>query len=221
MCFSTLQGPRFKIHTLVNFWGGNFQSWTRTHSSSSKLHGSIVNGLEGGRSKKWTRRPVTTKAEETTKRIHSSKSSSIRHGILDGTVSTNATLSINKTEITQFQKIQNYDIQNIIAENKDLANLVTVIAFDIETTGFSRDNDGIIEFALQVLQGGENSTFQTLVKPERKITNSHIHGITDKMVNRHGVPRYSSFNSFMLPNFFIFFTSLKWRSTFLSMISEI
>lgn len=206
MCFSILQGPRFKIHTLVNFWSGNFHSWTRTYSNSSKLHGSIVNGLEGGKSKKWTRRPVTTKAEERAKRIHSSKTSSIRHEVFDGAVSTNATLNINKTEINQFQKIQYYDIQKIIAENKDLANLVTVVAFDIETTGFSRENDGIIEFALQVLQGGENSTFQTLVNPERNITNSHVHGITKNMVDRPGVPRYSSFNSFMLPNFFKIFS---------------
>lgn len=198
MFFSILQGPRCRIHTLVNFWSGNFHSRTRTYSTSSNLHGSIINGLEGGRSKKWTRRPVTTKTEERNKAIRSSKTSSIRHEILDGTVATSATLNVNKTEISQFQKIQHSDIEKTIAENKDLASLVTTFVFDFETTGFSREKDRIIEFALQDLQGGENSTFQTLVNPDCYVPNQQVHGITTNMVNRPEVPRYSSFTAFNL-----------------------
>ena len=116
--------------------------------------------------RKWTRSPIFTKSD---------------------------TFSVNKTEISQFQKSQYIDIQQKIAENKDLSSLVTIIVFDFETTGFSRLNDGIIEIALRDLEGGENSTFQTLVNPKRYIPNSHIHGITTRMVNRPEVPRYSIF----------------------------
>lgn len=196
MCFSVLQGPRCRIHTLVNFWSGNFHKRSRTYTTSSKLHGSIINGLEGGRSKKWTRRPPTTKTEERNKVIRSSKTSSFRHEILDDTVSTFASVNINKTEISQSKNIQYSDIEKAIAEGKDLASIVTTFVFDFETTGFSRDNDTIIEIALQDLHGGENSTFQTLVNPERYVSNHHVHGITTNMVNRPEVPRYASFTAF-------------------------
>ncbi|EPS62353.1 hypothetical protein M569_12439, partial [Genlisea aurea] len=66
----------------------------------------------------------------------------------------------------------------------------TPICFDIETTGFSRERgDRIIEFACQDLRGGDSSTFQTLVNPERDVPNQHIHGISTHMVNRPDVPR--------------------------------
>lgn len=92
-------------------------------------------------------------------------------------------------ETSQYQQTQPLDFRQAIAQNKDLADLVTVIVFDIETTGFSREKDRIIEVALQDLEGGENSTFQTLVNPERSVLNSHVHGITTDMVNRPDVPR--------------------------------
>ncbi|XP_052729632.1 exonuclease DPD1, chloroplastic/mitochondrial isoform X2 [Vigna angularis] len=55
--------------------------------------------------------------------------------------------------------------------------------------GLSRENERIIEIALRDLQGGENSTFQTLVNPQREVPNSRIHGITTHMVNKPDVPR--------------------------------
>ncbi|KAJ6928428.1 hypothetical protein NC652_012510 [Populus alba x Populus x berolinensis] len=82
------------------------------------------------------------------KLLEKSKSTTIGHEILDETVSTRSTLNIKKNMN-----------QQKIAENEDIAKLVTVIVFDIETTGFSRQNERIIEIALQDLQGGENSTF--------------------------------------------------------------
>ncbi|PON89528.1 Exonuclease/helicase-like [Trema orientale] len=181
MCLSIFQSPRCRINNLANFWSGSFHGWTRRYSTSSKLHDSKVQGIGGGNAKRWTRRPVTTKTEGSVKTARSSKSSSIRHEILDGTVSTSTTLNINKTEISQFQKIQHCDIQQEIAQNKELASLLTIIVFDIETTGFSRENESIIEIALQILRGGKNSTFQTLVNPDKYVANAHVHGITTNM----------------------------------------
>lgn len=188
MCLSIFQGPRCRINTLVHFWSGSFHKWTRRCGTSSKLHDSKIQGTDGGNAKKWTRRHVTTKTEGSIKTARSSKSSSIRHEILDGTVPTSTTLNINKTEISQFQKIQYCDIQQEKPEN--LASLLTTIVFDIETTGFSRENESIIEIALQILRGGKNCTFQTLVNPDKYVANAHIHGITTNMVNRPDVPRY-------------------------------
>ncbi|KAK7850820.1 exonuclease dpd1, partial [Quercus suber] len=47
-----------------------------------------------------------------------------------------------------------------------------------------RENERIIEIALRDLEGGENSTFQTLVNPQCFVPNSHVHGITTRMVNK-------------------------------------
>ncbi|BFG36851.1 hypothetical protein CerSpe_231240 [Prunus speciosa] len=145
--------------------------------------------LDGGNSRKWTRRSVTTNTQGRNKSGQCSDPRKLRQEILDVTVSTSATLNLNKIETSQYQQIQHFDIRQLIAQNKDLASLVTVIVFDTETTGFSRERDHIIEIALQDLQGGENSTFQTLVNPECRVLNSHIHGITTNMVNRPDVPR--------------------------------
>lgn len=191
MCFSILQVPRFRIPTLGNFCRESFHSLSRSdgNSSSFKLLGSKIYGLDRGHNKKWTRRHVTTNAEGRNKTTQHSKPSNIRQEILDGVVSKSATINVNKKEISQFQKIQYCDIQQKISENKDLASLVTVIVFDLETTGFLRESERIIEFALQDLLGGKNSTFQTLVNPQRYVPNPHIHGITSSMVNKPDVPR--------------------------------
>lgn len=192
MCFSILQVPRCRIHTLTNFWWESFRSLNRTcgNNSSVKLHSSKTNGLEGGYRKRWIRRPVSTKTEGRNQITENSKLTTVRHEILDETVSSSTKLNVNKTEISGFQKIQDCDIQEKIAENTDLSKLVTVIVFDIETTGFSREYDRIIEIALHDLQGGENSTFQTLVNPGRYVPNSNVHGITTHMVCKPEVPRY-------------------------------
>ncbi|EXC11324.1 DNA polymerase III polC-type [Morus notabilis] len=182
-------GPRFRIHTLANFWNGSFQSCTRRYKTNAKLHDSRTQGLEGTSPKKWTRRPLTTNTEGSEKTARSSKASSITQEILDGTVSTTTNLNITKTAMGQYQKIQHYDIRLEIAKNKDLANLVTIITFDIETTGLSRENDRIVEIGVQDLRGGKDSTFETLVNPERYVGNADVHQITSCMVNRPDVPR--------------------------------
>lgn len=75
---------------------------------------------------------------------------------------------------------------------------VTVIVFDLETTGFSRKKDRIIEIAFRDLRGGMNSSFQTLVNPEQIVPNSHVHGITTEMVNQPEVPRCVHFSQLRL-----------------------
>ncbi|XP_034912930.1 exonuclease DPD1, chloroplastic/mitochondrial isoform X2 [Populus alba] len=140
MCFSILQVPRCRTHTLANFWWESSRSLYRTcgRSCSFRLLGSKANGMEGGYSKRWIRRPVSTKTGGESQTTRKSKSTTIGHEILDETVSTRSTLNIKKTED---------------------------------------------------LQGGENSTFQTLVNPGRHVTNSDIHHITTHMVCRPDVPR--------------------------------
>ena len=77
----------------------------------------------------------------------------------------NPTVNVNKTQLDQSQQIQYCDIQEIV-ENKDLS-CYTVIVFHNETTRFSRENDRIIEIALGDVQGGENTTFQTLLSHQQ------------------------------------------------------
>ncbi|XP_062081881.1 exonuclease DPD1, chloroplastic/mitochondrial [Humulus lupulus] len=187
MNVSIFQGSRCRINTLAHLWSGNLHSWTRRYSTTSKLHDSKIPGIDGGNTKKWTRRPITTKTEGSIETPQRSKPSSIRHEVLDETVSASSTLNIGKTEITQFQKLQYCDVQRESYEK--LASLLTIIVFDIETTGFSRESERIIEIALQVLRGGKNSTFQTLVNPNKSVENERIHGIKTNMVNRPDVPR--------------------------------
>ncbi len=62
---------------------------------------------------------------------------------------------------------------------------------DLETTGFSFNRgDRIIELGMVLLdnQGRVEHTVETLVNPERAITNSHIHGIT--AADTLGAPRF-------------------------------
>lgn len=193
MWFSLSRVPRCGLYNLAQFWSDNFHSSSRTcgYRSSSKLHGFKTYGCDGGNSRRWTRRPLSTSTEGRNKSSQHSNPSKIRSELLDVTVSTSATLNLNKIETSQYEKIQYRDIREMIAENEDPASLVTVIIFDIETTGFSKTDDRIIEIALQDLQGGENSTFQTLVNPEREVpwNTTKIHGIRTDMVNKPGVPR--------------------------------
>lgn len=186
MIFSLLNLPRCRLQRLANYWGETFHSFSTTCGNKSSIRPVVyrIHGLQGGQRKKWTR-PISTNSEGK----GSTKSKSIKHEILSETTIAGATIDVNKTQLDQFQEIQYRDIKQEIAQNKDLSTLVTVIVFDIETTGLSRENERIIEIALRDLQGGENSTFQTLVNPQREVPNSHIHGITTHMVNKPEVPR--------------------------------
>ncbi|XP_030547008.1 exonuclease DPD1, chloroplastic/mitochondrial [Rhodamnia argentea] len=190
MCFSILQFSRAAIPRLAGFWRQSFHTHSRPGKNGSHFtfFSSKTSGLEAGYSRKWIKRPVSTRAGGRNK-TQSNKYSDVRDGVSDAIVSASTTLNIEKAEITEFRKIEYSDVQQKIAENKELASLVTLIVFDLETTGFSRESERIIEIALQDLSGGENSTFQTLVNPGRSVPNAHIHGITTRMVNRPEVPR--------------------------------
>ncbi|CAN4111009.1 unnamed protein product [Withania somnifera] len=189
MCFSLSQFPRCRVPTFTNSWWQSFHHISRIGrgSISSKVLAVGKHGLEGRYNSTENRRTLTTKSEGENKASFSSKTT-IRHEILDET--TKSEVDIYSSEITEIRSTQYVvDIRQTIVENKGLAKLMTFIIFDIETTGFSRENERIIEIALRDLHGGENSTFQTLVNPGRSVPNSHIHGITTGMVNRPEVPR--------------------------------
>ncbi|CAN1219657.1 Exonuclease DPD1, chloroplastic/mitochondrial [Linum perenne] len=182
MCFSILQAPRCGFLALTSLWQEGFRSSNRT-SRRFTLIGSKHNALtEGGYSRRWIRsKPIeeNRKPVETTTRLDAEEA-----------LSSSATLSVNKAEeLGEFIPFGPCDIRLQLAQSKDLAKLLTVIVFDLETTGFSRTTERIIEIAFQDLGGGENSTFETLVNPERFVSNSYIHGITNDMVTKPGVPR--------------------------------
>ncbi len=62
------------------------------------------------------------------------------------------------------------------------------VLFDLETTGLSRDNDDIIEFAAVIVGSDsvmiEDGTFQSFVRPRKQISNfiTILTGIDDEMV---------------------------------------
>ncbi|XP_022876577.1 exonuclease DPD1, chloroplastic/mitochondrial-like [Olea europaea var. sylvestris] len=185
MCFSVLQIPRCKIHTLTNSWRGSLYKLGRDSVSNSSVEvlGSHKYELEGGYCRKWIRRSVNTKTGG--KNDTMSSKTSLRHEMSEETSSIK--LNTYALETTEQKRSQSYVSQKI-ADNKDLERLVTIIAFDIETTGFGREKDRVIEIAFQDLRGGKNSTFQTLVNPGRYVPNTNIHGISSNMVNRSDVP---------------------------------
>lgn len=181
LCFSVFKFSRTAIPRFTDIiCKGSFHGYSsscRNHSNFKTLSSS-----EGGYSRRWIRRSVSTeRGNKSTK-----KSTDFRNEVLEETISSAAAITTDLS-ISETHKIEYFDLQQKISMNK---KLVTLIVFDIETTGFSRENERIIEIAFQDLEGGENSTFQTLVNPQRFVANSHIHGITTHMVNRPEVPRY-------------------------------
>jgi DNA polymerase III epsilon subunit-like protein len=94
-----------------------------------------------------------------------------------------------QSDLQHLKSLQCYNIQEKVSGGKTECP-ATILVFDIETTGFSRRGDRIIEFAARDLTGGKNSTFQTLINPEREIRNADVHRISTKMVDRSDVPRY-------------------------------
>jgi DNA polymerase-3 subunit epsilon len=67
-------------------------------------------------------------------------------------------------------------IKDEIDERK--ANVKSFAVVDVETTGFGK-NDRIIEIAIIIVEAGKIvQEWETLINPERDISNSHIHGLT-------------------------------------------
>lgn len=102
-----------------------------------------------------------------------------------------------QSDLQHLKSLQCCDIQKKVSGGKTECP-ATILVFDIETTGFSRHGDRIIEFAARDLTGGNNSTFQTLINPEKVIRNTDVHGISTKMVSRSDVPRFGEFIPILL-----------------------
>jgi len=94
-----------------------------------------------------------------------------------------------QSELEQLKSLHTYNVEEKFSRVKTEWP-ATILVFDIETTGFSRREDRIIEFAVRDLMGGKNSTFQTLINPEKDVKNTYIHGISNNMLSRPDVPRY-------------------------------
>lgn len=208
MCFSLLQFPRCRIHSLANSWWESFYKLGRSSGGSSSCRVLCSNNYEpeGGYSRRWTRRTIKSKTGGNNESLIGN--TSFRHEIIPETSSESNCYKLETTKVQRSRKvsirnkiisgssstkINTYNIETAEIESDqyyaDLAKLATIICFDIETTGFGREKDRIIEFGCQDLRGGENSTFQTLVNPERDVPNEQIHGISTRMVNRFDVPR--------------------------------
>ncbi|XP_073014456.1 exonuclease DPD1, chloroplastic/mitochondrial-like isoform X1 [Typha latifolia] len=108
----------------------------------------------------------------------------------DGTDGSLAHLNSNQLGLHESKSNMCYNLQKEISGNTATRQPVTILVFDIETTGFSQQSERIIEFALRDLTGGRNSIFQTLINPEKDVLNAYIHGIKNYMVNKPDVPRF-------------------------------
>lgn len=184
MCFSLLQLSRY-AH--ANLWWERFPNFSRRSARLTvQVFSSGHSELDRRQYRRKSRQTVNTEIEVSKTGSLSSKSV-IQNDILDETETDKA--GTIKSWVSGVESTQVFRVQQFIAEKKDLAKHITFIVFDLETTGFSRRMDRIIEIALQDLGGGNNSTFQTLVNPECYIPNSNVHHITTHMVNRPEIPR--------------------------------
>ncbi|KAK4802313.1 hypothetical protein SAY86_000516 [Trapa natans] len=191
MCYSILQFSRSVVPRIVSFRHEGFHSpcpFSKNNSDVGFL-GLETSRQEGGSRRRWICKPISSKAGGNSRITGSKKSTDIRSEILEESISAAVREDVNRTKVTEFHKIEHYDIQQSIDDKKSFVGLVTTIVFDLETTGFSRDTERIIEIAFRDLSGGENSTFQTLVNPQRYIMNHFVHGIRTDMVNRPDIPR--------------------------------
>lgn len=212
MCFSLLQFPRCRIHSFANCWWESFYKFCGTSGSSCSYKVLCSNNyeIEGGYSKRWTRRTINSKSGGNKESLTSDTRS--RHNIVPETTNDSDSYKLETTKVRRSRKLSirnnvisksastEVNTYGVETEEKgsdqyyaDLAKLATIICFDIETTGFAREKDRIIEFACQDLRGGENSTLQTLVNPERDVPNEKIHGISTHMVNRYDIPKMKDF----------------------------
>ncbi|KAD3067425.1 hypothetical protein R6Q59_018505 [Mikania micrantha] len=181
MCFSHFQLPRCQIHTLYGSWWKKVNNLSKKQENVSNYQLLCPGGWD---SRRWIQKSLSTGAEG--KNVSSRKATNLSHKVNDVSSLTHSNLNTSSVEIEEFKSVH---IEQKTSDNKDISKCTTVIVFDIETTGFSRENDRIIEIALQDLSGGVNSTFQTLVNPDMIVTNQQIHGISTYMVNKSGVPR--------------------------------
>ena len=110
----------------------------------------------------------------------------------------NGVLSSSTVEKETLSKEQHKPIKDVPAKDKKMP---TVIVFDLETTGLSKERDRIVEIAcmnLYDMSSSSNGTediknFQTLVNPGRFSIPSHVQkltGITNAMVSAPDIPSF-------------------------------
>ncbi|KAL1212776.1 Exonuclease DPD1, chloroplastic/mitochondrial [Cardamine amara subsp. amara] len=176
MCISISQVSRFRIYSLGSSCCERVHGYLKNNTRPKLLdvRASSVDGKS-----KWIRRNVSTSTQ-------GSRSNNTKSSVLGGTVPVTRIIDVESSTKLQ-QPFGN--LQQRLAQDKDLPKLLTVIVSDLETSGLSRVKERIIEIAAQDIAGGTNSTFQTLVNPGLPITNAYIHGIRDDMVCRPEVPR--------------------------------
>ncbi|VVB15220.1 unnamed protein product [Arabis nemorensis] len=174
MSISISQVSRFRIQLLGRSCCERVNGWLNNNSRPK-----LLDVRADGKSR-WVRRNISTTTQGG---INSNTKSSVLGGVVP------ISRIIDAESRTKIQPYGN--VQQRLAEDKDLSKLLTVIVFDLETTGLDRVKERIIEIAVQDLAGGENSTFQTLINPDLIIPNTsfRIHGISNDMVRRPEVPR--------------------------------
>ncbi|CAA6654362.1 unnamed protein product [Spirodela intermedia] len=163
--------------SLAGIWSANFHQLRNSFGSCCghklfRFQTIVVSEKSfGSRRGRW--QPMNTNVGGRKQNPDAGKPCDIDLKHLDASVGS-STVSIKESGY-EFQNVQYYNIQRRIIDGK--------------TTGFSRKSERIIEIAIRDLLGGRNSTFQTLVNPEKVVLNSNIHGITTRMVSRPDVPR--------------------------------
>ncbi|KAH0462221.1 hypothetical protein IEQ34_009796 [Dendrobium chrysotoxum] len=134
-------------------------------------------------------RTSATKVERRSQWSHNSDAFDISLRIPGGSAEILKNISKTKSDFHQYKSDQYCSIQKI-SEDKSYDRPATVLVFDTETTGLSREWGRIIEIAIRDLIGGKNSTFQTLINPGRAVPNTDVHGISSDMVSRPGIPSF-------------------------------
>ena len=97
--------------------------------------------------------------------------------------------------------VNDVDGRQVILGSKDLPTSGEFVAFDLETTGLSAENDTIIEIGAVLFSGGkEQKRFQTFVDPKRRLSPEIVSltNITDEMLE--GAPQIDE----VLPQFLEF-----------------
>ncbi|KAK1280068.1 hypothetical protein QJS04_geneDACA004518 [Acorus gramineus] len=153
--------------SLAGLWSENFFHLRNTIGGGYCLNLLRYHGGESSRSlfgtNKWMSRHISTKAEES-KKSQGNKPCAMDLNLPGRSVGSTTSLGSQRQ--------------------------LDVLVFDIETTGFRKEKDRIIEIAIRNLRGGKNSTFQSLVNPGIPIENTYVHKISTVMVNNPDVPRF-------------------------------
>ncbi|KAK1295032.1 hypothetical protein QJS10_CPA16g01600 [Acorus calamus] len=180
--------------SLAGLWSENFFHLRNTIGGCYCLNLIRYHGGESSRSlfgtNKWMSRRISTKAEES-KKSQGNKPCTMDLNLPGRFVGSTTSLNINKVEESpEFKDGYYCNVHQNISRERGSQWPLDVLVFDIETTGFRKDKDRIIEIAIRNLRGGKNSTFQSLVNPGIPIENTYVHKISTAMVNNPDVPRF-------------------------------